>query len=99
MNCQSLPCYHCDWQTAALAMNYFDRYCSALVAEEQPIPRDRVQLMSMVCLLLASKFFDRHTPSVADMCKIAQHIYTADEFRAMELEVLTRLQHQVREAT
>jgi len=78
-------------QTAALAMNYFDRYCSALVADHQSIPRERVQLLSMTCLMMASKLLDRHTPSIDDMCKIAQHIYAPDQFRAQELEILNRL--------
>jgi len=78
-------------QTAALAMNYFDRYCSSLVAEDHPIPKDRVQLLSMTCLLLASKFFDRHTPSIEDMCRIA-HVYELEEFRAQELDTLGRLE-------
>mmetsp|Transcript_76122 Transcript_76122/g.202223 ORF Transcript_76122/g.202223 Transcript_76122/m.202223 type:complete len:302 (+) Transcript_76122:48-953(+) len=78
-------------QTAALAINYFDRYCSALVADELPIPRERVQLISMTCLMLASKFFDRQTPSIDDMTKIAQHAYAPEEFRAQELEILGRL--------
>lgn len=78
-------------QTAALGMNYFDRYGSALEAEKLPIPRDRVQLISMTCLMLASKFFDRRTPSINDMCKIAQHVYSHDEFRELELDILERL--------
>ena len=74
-------------------MNYFDRYCTALVAEnqEQGIPRERVQLIAMTCLMLASKFFDRRTPSIEDMSKIAQHVYTPGEFRQLELEILDRL--------
>lgn len=78
-------------QTAALSMNYFDRYCSALVADNQSIPRERVQLMSMTCLMLASKFFDRHTPSIDDMCQIAQHVYSREDFRTQELEILEKL--------
>eukprot|EP00966_Prymnesium_polylepis_P181103 4194682-Prymnesium_polylepis.1 len=45
----------------------------------------------MTCLMLASKFFDRQTPSIDDMTKIAQHAYAPEEFRAQELEILGRL--------
>ena len=78
-------------------MNYFDRYCSTLVAndQEQGIPCERVQLIAMTCLMLASKFFDRRTPSIDDMSKIAQHMYSPEEFREefrqLELEILDRL--------
>jgi len=79
-------------QAATLAVNYFDRYCASITRQGTAIPKDRVQLIAMTCLLMSAKFFDRRTPSIIDMCTISQSAYEESEFRALELEMLSRLQ-------
>jgi len=77
--------------TATLAINYFDRYGSALTASKRRIPRDRVQLIAMTCLLLASKFYESKRPSISDLCACSGHKYTHEELRQQELDVLRSL--------
>ena len=45
----------------------------------------------MACLMLASKFYDRRTPSIEDLCTVAQHQYAELDFRTQELEILSSL--------
>ena len=79
-------------QAATLAVNYFDRYCASITRQGKAIPKDRVQPIAMTCLLMSAKFFDRITPSIYDMCMMSTSTYEESEFRALELEMLSRLQ-------
>ena len=74
-------------QTAWTAVNYFDRYVSLVT---DVVKRD-VELLSLTCLLIASKYMECRSPSLEDLCLLAQHRLTKESFKQCELRVLNRL--------
>ena len=52
--------YSLSPQTAWTAVHYFDRYLAA--RGQAPIERDEAELISLTCVFLAAKFFERQSP-------------------------------------
>ena len=52
--------YSLSPQTAWTAVHYFDRYLAA--RGQSPIERDEAELISLTCVFLAAKFFERQSP-------------------------------------
>ncbi|XP_004289008.1 PREDICTED: cyclin-A1-1-like [Fragaria vesca subsp. vesca] len=81
-------------ETLYLAVNYIDRYLSG-----NPIDGERLMLLGIVCLMLASKYEDMWTPSVETFCDLADNIYLEEEVLEMESSVLSYLKYEMTAVT
>jgi cyclin A len=77
-------------ETFCLAVNFVDRYLSAIT-----VKRNRLQLLGVVCLLIASKIHEIVPPSVDEFSYITDNTYTREEVIRMELTVLNELRYDV----
>ena len=84
-------------QTAGLAVSYFDRFLSKV--EQRGLDKDRVQLLSITCTLIAAKFSEIKMPGLDDLCEIAHNKYSKAELKEMELETLRMLQWELHAVT
>ncbi len=82
---------HDEFQTSPntyfLAISYLNR----IMHKKQHIKLHKFQLYGATCLWIASKFEDIWTNSSADYVWICADIYTVEEFKQVELEILTTL--------
>nr|XP_018903554.1 PREDICTED: G1/S-specific cyclin-D3-like [Bemisia tabaci] len=77
----------CEDQVFPLAVNFLDRFlCSC------DISRRQLQLISAVCLLLASKVRQCHALSVELLCYYSDNSISQSEMRTWELLALSRLE-------
>ncbi|KAG6408963.1 hypothetical protein SASPL_131991 [Salvia splendens] len=60
--------------TLYLAVNYIDRYLSA-----HKVSRNKLQLLGVSCMLVASKYEEISPPNVEDFCYITDNTYTKEE--------------------
>lgn len=65
------------------AVGYVDRVLSL-----RPVPRARLQLVGVACMLLASKYEEIYAPQVDEFVFITDNTYTRDELLAAEAEAL-----------
>lgn len=83
-----------------IALNYVDRVCAASDTVELLQDKSRFQLLAMASLCLAIKLhggMDTHVPGaessiVETIVHLGRGHYTADQLKAMEVDVLQRLQ-------
>ena len=73
-------------QTLALAVNYMDR-----TLEGMPVEKSSLQLLAIVCMLIACKIEETDPPSVADIIFICDNSYEKCEVYEMETRVLVQL--------
>ncbi|KAI3716815.1 hypothetical protein L1987_67984 [Smallanthus sonchifolius] len=73
-------------ETFYLTVTLIDRYLSKMYIEKQ-----RLQLLGITCMLIASKYEDITAPRVEDFCFITDGTYTRKEVLDMEHEVLDAL--------
>lgn len=66
--------YKLTSDTLYLAINLLDRYLS-----EKFVTRGTLQLVGIVCLLIASKFEEIYSPSVDEFVYISDNTYTKEE--------------------
>ncbi|XP_062164533.1 cyclin-A2-4-like [Alnus glutinosa] len=59
------------------------------------IERQRLQLLGITCMLLASKYEEGHAPHVEEFCLITGNIYTREEVLELEIQVLKYLGFQL----
>jgi len=78
-------------QTAWTAVNYFDRFLSSAI----DTPKRKIELISLSCLLVASKFLECRSPSLEDLCTLSQNRLTKEDFMGQELLVLKSLNWQL----
>jgi len=78
-------------QTAWTAVNYFDRYLAAATET----PKRKVELISLSCLLVSSKFLECRSPSLEDLCTLSQNRLTKEDFMRSELMILTKVDWQL----
>ena len=78
-------------QTAWTAINYFDRF----LASATSTPKRKIELISLTCLLVASKFLECTSPSLEDLCTLAQNRLKKEDFTRCELALLTELDWQL----
>lgn len=56
-----------------------------------PVPRNRLQLVGVTSMLVASKYEEMYAPEVADFVYITDNAYTKQEIRNMENLILKTL--------
>ncbi|GER42164.1 cyclin A3 [Striga asiatica] len=76
--------------TLYLTVNYIDRYLSA-----HKLLRNRLQLLGVSCMLVASKYEEIKPPHIEDFCYMTDNMYTKDEVMDMEREVLKLLDFEM----
>jgi len=81
-------------QTTGLAVTYFDRCMSAPVVADCP-----VELVGLVCILIASKFVETKVPAVNELCLISQNEYSRQEVKDTEIMLLHRLEWELHATT
>ncbi|XP_019416507.1 PREDICTED: cyclin-A2-2-like [Lupinus angustifolius] len=72
--------------TLYLTVNLIDRYLSTSLIQKQ-----RLQLLGVTCMLIASKYEEICAPRVEEFCFITDNTYTREEVLKMEIEVLNLL--------
>ena len=70
-----------------LATNYIDRFLSKM-----GVPKSKLQLLGIVCLMLASKMLDTIPPDVIQLCELTDNTYTHNQVKKMEILVLEALE-------
>ncbi|KAK1408157.1 hypothetical protein QVD17_39792 [Tagetes erecta] len=73
-------------ETFYLTVTLIDRYLTKVYIEKQ-----KLQLVGITCMLIASKYEDITAPRVEDFCFITDGTYTRKEVLVMEREVLDEL--------
>lgn len=76
--------------TLYLTVSYIDRFLSANV-----VNRQRLQLLGVSCMLVASKYEEICAPPVEEFCYITDNTYKKEEVLDMEINVLNRLQYNL----
>jgi len=78
--------YDLDSETLFLAVNYLDRFLS-----KEKVMRGKLQLLGIVCMLLAAKYEEVYPPAVEEFVYISDNTYTKEEIFEMEVFVLNTL--------
>ncbi|NWW89204.1 CCNB2 protein, partial [Rhynochetos jubatus] len=73
-------------ETLYMCVAVLDRFL-----QDHPVPRNRLQLVGVTALLLASKYEEMLCPDIADFVYITDNAYTTEEVRAMEIMILKEL--------
>eukprot|EP01134_Creolimax_fragrantissima_P008112 CFRG8112T1 len=73
-------------ETLYLTVNTIDRFL-----EVHEIDRNRLQLVGVTCMLIASKFEEIYAPEVRDFIYITDNAYTREEILVMERLILNTL--------
>ncbi|KAL8146184.1 hypothetical protein AgCh_004068 [Apium graveolens] len=76
--------------TLYLTVNYIDRYLSGNVMDRQ-----RLQLLGVACMMIASKYEEICPPQVEEFCYITDNTYFKDEVFEMESAVLNFLKFEL----
>ena len=69
-------------ETLFLAVNYIDRFLS-----QRAVPRRKLQLVGITCLLIAAKYEEMYAPTTDKICNFTDNTYTREETLAMEQKV------------
>jgi len=73
-------------ETLYLCVNYLDRFLSRKI-----VNRSQLQLLGIVCMLIASKFEEIYAPAVDEFVYISDNTYSKEEMFEMEETVLATL--------
>lgn len=76
--------------TLLMSVSFMDRYLSL-----QDVPKQQVQLVGVVCLMIAAKYEEIHYPEVSDFVWMTAKAYTKAEVLRMEQEILLALDFQL----
>ncbi|GER49159.1 cyclin family protein [Striga asiatica] len=76
--------------TLYLTVNYIDRYLSGNVMDRQ-----RLQLLGVACMMIASKYEEICAPQVEEFCYITDNTYFKEEVLQMESDVLNYLKFEM----
>nr|GMD36043.1 putative cyclin-A3-1 [Ipomoea batatas] len=76
--------------TLYLTIDYIDRFLS-----KNPISRQKLQLLGVSSMLIASKYEEISPPHVEDFCYITDNTYTKQEVVKMEEDVLNALKFEL----
>jgi cyclin B len=77
-------------ETLYLTVNIIDRYL-----ESTPITRNRLQLVGVSAMLIASKYEDIYPPEVQDFVNISDKAFTREDVLKMERSILKQLKYSV----
>ncbi|XP_004290902.1 PREDICTED: cyclin-A1-1 [Fragaria vesca subsp. vesca] len=80
--------------TLYLTVNYIDRYLTG-----NPMNRQRLQLLGVACMMIASKYEEICAPQVEEFCYITDNTYFKEEVLEMESSVLNYLKFEMTAAT
>ncbi|KAK1371165.1 Cyclin-A1-1 like [Heracleum sosnowskyi] len=81
-------------ETLYLTVNYVDRYLSG-----NSMDRQKLQLLGVACMMIASKYEEICPPQVEEFCYITDNTYFKDEVLEMESTVLNFLRFEMTAAT
>ncbi|GMJ00559.1 Cyclin A3;1 [Hibiscus trionum] len=76
--------------TLYLTVSYVDRFLSA-----HAVSRNKLQLLGVSCMLIASKYEEITPPHIDDFCYITDNSYTKEEVVEMEKDVLKLLDFEI----
>ncbi|KAK8557550.1 hypothetical protein V6N12_009781 [Hibiscus sabdariffa] len=76
--------------TLYLAVSYIDRFLSA-----HAVCRNKLQLLGVSCMLIASKYEEITPPHIDDFCYITDNSFTKEEVVEMEKDVLKLLDFEI----
>ncbi|XP_019196846.1 PREDICTED: cyclin-A1-4-like isoform X2 [Ipomoea nil] len=76
--------------TLYLTVNYIDRYLSGNLMDRQ-----RLQLLGVACMMIASKYEEICAPQVEEFCYITDNTYFKEEVLQMESAVLNYLKFEM----
>ncbi|CAN4121091.1 unnamed protein product [Withania somnifera] len=76
--------------TLHLTINYIDRYLSGNLMDRQ-----RLQLLGVACMMIASKYEEICAPQVEEFCYITDNTYFKEEVLQMESAVLNYLKFEM----
>ncbi|KAL3641240.1 Cyclin-A1-1 [Castilleja foliolosa] len=76
--------------TLYLTVNYIDRYLSGNLMDRQ-----RLQLLGVACMMIASKYEEICAPQVEEFCYITDNTYFKEEVLEMESNVLNYLKFEM----
>ncbi|XP_061372191.1 cyclin-A1-4-like [Gastrolobium bilobum] len=76
--------------TLYLSVNYIDRYLSG-----NAMNRQRLQLLGVACMMIASKYEEICAPQVEEFCYITDNTYLKEEVLQMESAVLNYLKFEM----
>jgi len=75
-------------ETVFLCINILDRYLAI-----QQVPKSKLQLLGVVCLLIAAKFEEIQVPRVEQFVYISDNTCTREDIFLMEVHVLAKLKY------
>ncbi|KAK1317661.1 Cyclin-A3-1 [Acorus calamus] len=81
-------------ETLYLTISYIDRFLS-----KHAVHRQKLQLLGVSSMLIASKYEEISPPHVEDFCYITDNTYTKDEVVKMESDVLNLLKFEMSNPT
>jgi hypothetical protein len=87
--------YDLSQDTLHLAVSILDRFLSVTTR----LPRQRLQLVGVACMLIASKHEEQCHPSVSSFVSIADNSFTPKDLVRMEAAVLASLSYQINTTT
>ncbi|XP_010277154.1 PREDICTED: G2/mitotic-specific cyclin C13-1-like [Nelumbo nucifera] len=76
--------------TFYLTVSYIDRFLSS-----HALNRQKLQLLGVSCMLIASKYEEISPPHVEDFCYITDNTYTKEEVVKMETDILNFLKFEM----
>ncbi|GAB9467089.1 Cyclin b [Globisporangium polare] len=86
---------HCKYdllpQTLHIASHLIDQY----LAKDLSVPRQKLQLVGVTALFIASKYEEIYPPEADDFVRITDNAYTRDELFRMEEQVLAAISYRV----
>ncbi|CAN6482447.1 unnamed protein product [Victoria cruziana] len=77
-------------ETLHLTVAYIDRFLSS-----NALYRQKLQLLGISCMVVASKFEEIFPPQLEDFCYITDHTYTKEEVVEMESKILMLLNFEM----
>ncbi|XP_045215937.1 G2/mitotic-specific cyclin-B-like [Mercenaria mercenaria] len=84
--CQVHHRFHLLQETLYLTVAIIDRFL-----QESPVSRNKLQLVGVTSMLIASKYEEMYAPEVADFVYITDNAYTKKEILEMEQNILKTL--------
>ena len=86
--------YKLSSDTLYLSVWYIDRVLSV-----HPVPRAKLQLVGVTCMLVAAKYEEIYAPQVDEFCYITDNTYERQDVLAMERTVLDALDFELTQPT
>ncbi|XP_069137940.1 G2/mitotic-specific cyclin-B-like [Argopecten irradians] len=84
--CQVHHRFHLLQETLYLTVALIDRFLQLC-----PVPRSKLQLVGVTCMLIASKYEEMYAPELADFVYITDNAYQKKDIRDMEAKILRAL--------